>query len=185
MTVNVAGLRFIADAVEKNGDHYVQFGWGAGIHKLDAAGSGVSCGTPACVAGFAVQFLGNPKDYEVWFKNDRDNRFSMIGYAQDLLGLPEEWTDAIFRNGEWPLHWVYEPKHRFWDNWESYNREKFVSSKLYPIPRGRSVNYDTEGVRTPNHKQAATFLRRLADQFEAEQGVNINVHNPVHAEVYE
>ena len=175
----------MADAIETNGDHYVQYGWGRSIHSLDAAGSGVSCETPACVAGFTIQFLGNPEGYRDWFKNNSDNRISMIRYAQDLLGLPQEWTDAIFRQGEWPWHWVYEPKHEFWNRWEGYNREKFASSKLYPAPGGRELGTFREGVSSPNHRQAATFLHRLADQFEVEQGVNKNVHNPVHVEVYE
>ena len=180
MTVNVAGLRFVADAIEANQLAYAQWAWGASVRNSEVAGTGVSCGTPACVAGFAVQFLGHPEVCKAKFEIGGDSISTiMMSYAGHLLGLPKEWARAIFRHGEWPLHWVYEPEHEFWDSCSDRTKRISPSTKL------RIGSYFSGIVRTPDPYQAATFLRRLADQFEAEQGVNVNEHNPVHVEVYE
>ena len=182
--VNVAGLRFIADTIEMNGNFYTQQGWGQAIRDAGIAGSGTSCGTPACVAGFTVQFLGDREGYEMYFRNAKDNRYSLIEYASVLLGLTREWAGAIFLHGEWPLHWVYEPGHEYWKGCSSLIREHTPSHKLHLTTRKFGDLIPYEAARAPTHQQAATFLRRLADQFEAEQGVNMNKDAPITAEVY-
>ena len=161
MRVNVAGLRFVADAIESNQDDYEQSEWGLGSREPSAAGAGISCETPACVAGFTVQFLGNFEEYAT---RKLSNSFSpdiLVDYAQELLGLPPSWADAIFRYGTWPNHWVYPPK---------------KDARLYAFCIGTII---------PTAMEAAEFLRRLADQFEQEQGANENVRKPVEVTVYE
>ena len=164
MKVNVAGLRFIADVLEMNTHKYSQNSFGESWEKPEVAGTGFNCDTPACVAGVAVQFLGDEeglRKHQKWAHDnapiapfDYKKNFDKLGltkYAQELLGLPEDWTRAMFDYASWPSTWCRKNNSRITPN-------RWLNGKL----------------KEPNAEQAATFLRKLAEQFEQEQGANVN-----------
>ena len=89
----------------------------------------------------------------------------MAKYAQRLLGLSDAWALALFNFPSWPHHWLDE--------------------NVTPVISDRIRN-DTIFVR-PTAEQAVYVLRRLADQFEEEQGANENaIHTTIsHFELVE
>lgn len=149
MKVNVNGIRFIADTIELHEEMYDQDTFGETQTNYEVAGTGVSCGTSCCVAGFVVQFLGEPlglRKYQRECPVDKIDKQTW-NYARELLSLPMEWADAIFNLMAWPKHWV-DPHYK------------------YEI----TVDYQgNEGEVYPSAEDAVIFLRRLADQFESEQ----------------
>ena len=152
MKPNTAGLRFIASCIDQYPDNFLQSHWGESEYDADVAGSGVSCGTPCCIAGFAVQFLGSEEGYRKCTPNNK--RLLPTGtYARHLLGLNPPWELALFFE-RWPNAWLTSKKI---DPTDSSNVNSMMS---------------WEDAFTPTPKDAAIILRRLADQFEEEFGVN-------------
>ena len=143
MKPNVQGIRFVADTIELNQNMYEQGSWGESDNHTKVAGTGMSCGTPACIAGFAVQFLGNPEEYE-------DNVDYMGGsrspttsnYATYLFGLDGDWSYALFES-YWHSQWLED-------------------GELKPLSGDGDANSFE-----PSGADAVRILRRLADQFEA------------------
>ena len=164
MKVNVAGLRFIADAIEMNGKMYNQGVYGI-CDRPELAGTGLQCGTPCCVAGFAVLLLGDKEELlnecaplrDKYSKTNHINhwKLGLSIYASKLLGLSKLWKRAVFDYPSWPEAWVDEN----------------YTDKLKLLPDRPCIGYR---MVKPNAEQAASFLRRLADQFEQEQGPNVN-----------
>ena len=142
MTVNTKGIRIVADAILEFGDLYDQ--WDYGITEVQNgykhAGQGVhNCNTPACVAGFTVQLLGNPEEYKKVCGCPMPTNTAQ--YAMYLLGIPYNYFSNLFTN--WPEHW--------------YEDEGYI------LPE---VKDSFEGYVTPDHKDAHRILHRLADQFD-------------------
>ena len=165
MKVNVAGIRFIADAIEMNDKMYDQYNFGSVWKEPELAGTGLQCNTPCCVAGFTVLLLGDEKG----LKEEQDRviltkpslyrknlyKVGLSNYAKSLLGITVEWSKSIFDCATWPAIWADED-----------STIKLVTER----------NYDCDFIY-PTAEQAAFFLRRLADQFEEEQGSNVNTES--------
>ena len=154
MKPNVQGIRFVADMIELHQNMYHQGMWGDSDENIEIAGTGISCGTPACIAGFAVQFLGNREEYE---KNCdyADGSWSHItpNYATYLFGLDDNWSDCLFEHF-WHSQWLED-------------------GKLEPL-----AGDDDDNSFQPSYIDAVRILRRLADQFEEEEK-GIAVEMPV------
>lgn len=174
--VNVAGLRFIADAIELNEKMYNQRDFGATPFKPELAGTGLQCDTPCCIAGFTVQLLGNMDDLveeqvaaiPIVRNTGRLNiKEGVSRYAQKLLGLSDNWRKSLFNCPSWPACWLDK------------NKTPITSNRI-------SITVQSEFL-IPTAEQAAYVLRRLADQFEEEQGANENaIHTTIaHAESVE
>lgn len=148
MDVNVNGIRFIADTIELHADLYRQHLFGDSQDNPEIAGTGVSCGSPCCVAGFVVQFLGNNEDFcNDYFRINLSSEctWKVWDYARDLLSLPYSWSCVIFEKSVWPSYW-FDPEYKG----RFYNKNYNVCYKH------------------PDAKEAVFFLRRLADQFESD-----------------
>ena len=147
MNPNVEAIRFVADAIEVYTEYFDQFSYGKAKNKSKVAGKGIKeCGTPACVAGFTVQFLGNPKELDKYKKSVGDDQEgdAVSNYARDLLGLNNRWSRRMFKTFHWPNHW-------------------FGDAGVEMIPEQTSE----DGTSTPSAYSAIHVLRKLADQFES------------------
>ena len=145
MKPNIQGIRFVADMIELNQNMYDQGVWGSSDECTEIAGTGISCGTPACIAGFAVQFLGNPNEYEENVDYTGGGwSHATPNYATYLFGLDDDWSSSLFES-YWNSQWLKD-------------------GELKPL-FGDDDDYSFE----PSDVQAVRILRRLANQFEAEE----------------
>ena len=150
MNPNTEAIRFVADAIEVYTEYFNQNQYGNAMDKNKAAGKGIEeCGTPACVAGFTIQFLGDPKKLKKYKKslNDDQQGKAMSNYARDLLGLDDKWATRMFKNSSWPNHWFGDAGVKM--------RPELIGSENSNVPRATS---------------AIHVLRKLADQFESGVG---------------
>ena len=145
MKPNVQGIRFVADAILQYENKFSHTAWGGVLMSRKVAGTGASCGTTACVAGFTIQFLGDQTEWDnlMW----KGSHFSISEYALHLLKLGKEWNKTLFYS--WPKEWL---------NPES--RIEVVETRL--DSRRLSDFF------MPNPQQVYEVLHRLADQLEAE-----------------
>ena len=146
MKHNVQGIRFVADAILQYENKFSHTSWGGALLGKNVAGTGASCGSTACVAGFTVQFLGDETE---WSKLKWQGQcFAISKYALHLLKLGEEWNETLFYS--WPKKW------------------------LIPESRIEVTEIDLANRRglpdffIPNPQQVHEVLHRLADQLEAE-----------------
>lgn len=144
MNPNTNAMRFIADCIRIDSLLFDHGSFGESECDTDVAGTGTSCETPACVAGFAVQFLGNPVEY-----GKRPFSLDPSKYAAHLLGLSHKWSDEIFNIGLWPEEWL-------------------DSEMPIILESDRAICYDK--YKLPTALEAEDFLNRLADQFDKEYG---------------
>ncbi|MBF9350603.1 Uncharacterised protein [Mycobacteroides abscessus subsp. massiliense] len=117
MTLNVERLKAIRDLIKMDPEKHNQRLWaeftGADLPKT-ALGTPVevSCGTAACVAGWACQLegdkfvissyalLGNPDKVSADHVRTEDGEIEYIGTrATDILGMEPEQTDILFWEG--------------------------------------------------------------------------------------
>lgn len=167
---NVAAIRFIASCIQHYPENYDQGTWGSSEFNAKFAGVGPSCRTPCCIAGFAVQYLGNPEEYiaegELVIDKDR-SLYRVSTYASMLLGLTRGWSLLLFHS-RWPRIWL---------------------AKDMPLPVNLS---DDEGVTMtarmklgemlsfrPTTEEAVFVLNRLADHFENIYGANAETENRI------
>ena len=61
MKPNTQAMRSVAVAISLHDALYDQSEFGLCTNNPDEAGEGAACGSPCCIAGFAVQFLGTPE----------------------------------------------------------------------------------------------------------------------------
>ena len=146
MKPNVQGIRFVADAILQYENKFSHASWGGALSNgRNVAGTGASCGSTACVAGFTVQFLGDVTEWEKLMFQSRC--FAISEYALHLLKLGEEWNESLFYS--WPKEWL---------NPES--RIEVVKIDL--------IDRNPPDFFTPNPQQVYEVLHRLADQLERE-----------------
>ena len=153
MKPNTQAIRFIADTIGLHQKIYNQSVYGVCANNPGEAGEGASCGSPCCIAGFTVQFLGTPegvikhrsKEMATGYSSWKSN--AVRGYAAELLGLDRAWEIAILNYGIWPEHWFMDGKQK-------------LSSRRLP-----GDGYKQE----PNADDAVSFLNRLADQFDKDE----------------
>ena len=149
MNPNTKRIREVADNILRYGDLYNQGTYGETFsdenlsYINDAymqAGVGIhNCGTPACIAGFAVQLFGEPEEYRQVSPDTANTPM----YARQLLGLDIDWTRYLFYY--WPAHW--------------FNKD---SEELSPS----MTSADEPPTIMPDARQAHQILYRLADQFD-------------------
>ena len=147
MNPNVEAIRFVADAIEVYTKYFDQDKYGKVLDKSKAAGKGIEgCGTPACVAGFTIQFLGDPKELKEYKNNFNDDQQdeAVSDYAKNLLGLNDKWAKRMFKTCFWPNHWFGD-----------------AGVEMRP----EAIN--AEGSSSPSATSAIHILRKLADQFES------------------
>ena len=156
-------LRAVADAIEFEPCMYDQRVYGEDrfsdhegfIVKLGTdfphAGTG-ECGTPCCIAGWAITLFGDPDDT---YKTEQQEMASVDTYAAKILGLPfpNHWASHPLFVGVWPRKW-FDPERRINPPGE--------------LPTfGSSVN---EYYDTPGAEQAVMVLRKIANELEEENG---------------
>lgn len=153
---NVNGIRFVADAILQYHDKFDHGSWGAAISLgvSSVVGSGTLCGTAACVAGFAVQFLGNRGEWEK-LKKVSGNYYCVSEYALYLIKLEDDWGDSLFYS--WPRKWL--------------NPEIAITVTETPI--GDREEGEDDDFFWPTAEEAHHVLHRLADQFEEEAKVTV------------
>ena len=153
---NVNGSRFVADAILQYHDKFDHGAWGAALGTMgtSVAGSGTLCGTPACVAGFAVQYLGKRDQWEK-LRNASSSYYCVSEYALYLMKLDGKWGDSLFYS--WPRKWL--------------NPEIAITVTETPI--GDREEDEDDDFFWPNAEEAHHVLHRLADQFEEEAKVTV------------
>ena len=160
-------IRIIASKIEDNPFNFAQSTLGPALSSRKYIGSGVQAGASACVAGFAVQFLGTVEEYEdmrlkyTWrdahlFRDylgayDSD-ACDVERYANILLGLPSEWASSIYTT-MWPTKWL-DPL------------EEFIAMPTFTPQYKGEKEFSFDNFFFPQAKDAAFFLRRLADHFD-------------------
>ena len=156
-------IRIVADKIEENPFNFAQSTLGPALSNRKYIGSGVQAGASACVAGFAVQFLGTVGGYEkmrrdhltrsMYLFRDGSGACDVERYASILLGLPSEWANVIYTT-MWPAKWldpleIFEPVPSFASPYEDKEKDLVFNNFFFP------QSYD-----------ASFFLRRLADHFD-------------------
>ena len=169
MQGNVQSMRNVADMIERNSNMYNQVVWGDANYSADVAGQGIdhNCGTPACIAGFAIQYAGEKNAFmEVIESNGYVNEStrgkgdvdsstwgkSIIEYGLHILGLENNKDNAKLFSTHWPEEWLDE-------------------SKPIRLEDGLTIEHESRPPNAfiPSSEDAVSVLRRLAYQIEVEQ----------------
>ena len=153
-------IRIVADKIEDNPFWFNQCSLGPSFAHRKHIGTGVGddhlpggnhCPVTkgnACVAGFAVQYLGNLEEYEEIRREFASRGVSLFRdglggcdvekYSTILLGLPSEWANAIYTT-MWPAHWLnlnvaLTPKTGYF-----YNEESDVRASSHGLLQAKST----------------------------------------------
>ena len=99
-------MRFVADCIDMNHELYDQNTFGGVGEDHRRAGTGTSCGTAACSAGFIVQFLGNSERLQeikvnIYLEQGPIGKVGVQKYAEELINIPQEWGKVIFQTLWW------------------------------------------------------------------------------------
>lgn len=168
---NVAAIRFIASCIQHYPDNYYQGSWGSSEFNAKLAGVGPACGTPCCIAGFAVQFIGSPKGYisigGLLISEKGRALYPVSTYASKLLGLTYGWYSILFSE-RWPNCWLDEDIPLPVDLSDEQGINMVLNVRMGAILSFR-----------PTPEQAVFVLNRLADHFENIYGANVEAENRI------
>ena len=160
-------LRMIGSAIEGDPDDYYQSSFGDDKEadefyahgetlqdSFSHAGEGV-CGTPCCVAGWAIALFGDPNDIVV---DDEGEVIKGIGdYALDLLGI--ELPISFVENRNHPLFFARWP-----EDWLYGEKGDHVLIQEDALSLGDARNH-----MVPEWNQAVRFLYRYADAIDNQE----------------